>query len=226
MTNVWAYREGEYRVEKSAEWDIAVRFAEQPPPARWGPRDPGLNDLIDRLSEQHLEHGIDRLAIVSHGSPGRIYTNGKFNAPSISQHFTDMATFVRKGGLLSFESCDAGQGAYGDMFLIAVSKNLPNRVIVGYEIDGYVSFYPSTAGQVPEIPDGKEPKPGAPNLDPWNGHAKWAFNGVIVRKPVIEQKMEPRKRCANPGCRGHASEVDRCPYRSWGSNPILLRYGP
>ena len=128
--------------------------------------------------------------------------------------------------MLSFISCNAGAGTSGDMFLTDLSRQLPDRVIVGYDIYGFFEYFASDPGMVQEARNQQRPKPGTPMLDPWGNHAKWAHKGTIVRLPADEQKSNHGKHCANWRCPGHSSEFHRCEYKTWGADETLLRYNP
>lgn len=229
---VWAFREGTFGANPGSGWSHTIEFSEkaegaQPfPEAMGGMRDAGINCLIDRLEEVGLRSRIERLAIVAHGEPGRVFMSGPTRRYSIPQQFRDLAPYLQRGGMLSFVSCDAGQGDTGSTFLIELSRQLPDRVIVGYEVKGWFEYFKSDPGMVVEAKNTSKPPPGTPLLAAWGSHAKWAHNGSIVRLPADEQKQRVNKRCANPRCPGHSSHLHRCEYKTWGQDKTLLSYNP
>ena len=111
-----------------------------------GYRDAGINSLIDRLEEAHLRNQIERLAIVAHGQPGSVFMSGQQRRPAAAQQFRDLSTFLQRGGMLSFIPCNAGAGTSGDMFLTDLSRQLPDRVIVGYDIYGFFEILRERSG--------------------------------------------------------------------------------
>jgi hypothetical protein len=228
MATVWAFREGKFIVKPSSGWTHSIEFGtDKHPPIMQGSRDYGTSDLIEQLENVHLRVAVERLDIVAHGDPGRVFMSGPDRRWALPQHFRDLSPYLKSGAMLVFASCRAGVGPDGDMFLMAVSDSLPHRVIVGYDSWGWFSpVAPSDPGQVCASTTQGNPGPGAPLLTPWGEHAKWAYQGKIVRFPAGEQKLYRNKHCANPACRGHASESDRCPYASWGSDAILRAYNP
>jgi hypothetical protein len=227
MTTVWAFREGKFVRKPSSGWSHSIEFGKDDPPPAQGFRDYGTSDLIEQLEKAGLRGSVERLDIVAHGKPGLVFMSGSGRRWAVPQHFRDLSPYLKSGAMLVFASCTVGEWTYGDMFLIEVSNNLPHRVIVGYDIYGWFSSVcPSEPGQIRASKDQGDPGPSAPLLTPWGEHAKWAYQGKIVRFPAAEQKGYRNKHCANPKCRGHASESDRCPYTSWGSDAVLKAYNP
>jgi hypothetical protein len=223
MACVWAFQEGVFRVNTATGWSHSIKFGE--PQGRVAAD--GTRDLIEKLATAGLAGAVERLAIVVHGIPGRVYMSGRQQQPATVDQLRDLSTYLKPGGMLSFVSCNAGEGPSGDLFLMALSRALPSRVVVAQSVSGIYSNYGvSDPGNVTASKDGSSSKPGAPRIDPWGDYAKWAFGGAIVRCPANEQKHYKHKHCANPQCRGHVSELHRCPYASWGKDPTLLAYAP
>ncbi|MGI8568067.1 MAG: hypothetical protein ACR2KT_02765 [Methylocella sp.] len=233
MATVWAFREGVFGNNPGTGWSHTIKFGEnsEGTPKMTGMRDAGTNDLIDKLEDAKLRSKVERLAIIAHGLPGGVYMSGQNRRQAIPQHFRDLAPYIVNKGMLTFESCNAGKGPQGTLYLMEISRQLPNRVIpnrviVGYSIWGFFEEFKNDPGNVQESKNQSRPTPGTPRMTAWGDYAKWAHNGQIVRLPMDEQKDARNRRCANPNCIGHASERDRCPYRSWGKDPTLLSYDP
>ncbi len=223
MACVWAFQEGVFRSNPATGWSHTIRFGVTEGQLQAD----GTRDLIEKLAAAGLAGMVERLAIVAHGIPGLVYMSGRARSPATVGQLRDLSTYLKPGGMLSFVSCNAGAGPTGDNFLMALSRALPSRVVVGLSIYGlYSNLGASDPGNVTESSDGSGYKPGAPRIDAWGDYAKWAFGGAIVRYPRNEQAHYRNKRCANPQCPGHISERHRCPYASWGHDATLLAYAP
>lgn len=143
--------------------------------------------------------------------------------------------FLRRDAMLIFVSCIAGAADNGTIFLKRVSRELRDRVIVGFSAWGvFDSSFGSLSdpGNVQAAP-GQVPVRGM-RLTAWSPWAKWAYHDNIVRLPADEQDHMPNRCCANPNCPSHAPEGSRggvpalhhCPYTVWVFDPVLRRYRP
>jgi hypothetical protein len=198
MATVWAWRAGHFNPNPSTGWSRTINFN-------------NLSDLIKTLDAQGLRGSIEQLAIVAHGDfAGQVFLE-EGPLSTTPDKLTILAPFLQHKGMMSFVSCIAGAGDGGSAFLKAVSRQLPTRVIVGYSQWGFVDTVPARndPGNVQVSQAGQWPAKGAPRLTPWGAYAKWAYMGTIVRLPAEEQKTRPGKRCANPACPGHSSELSQ-----------------
>jgi hypothetical protein len=219
MTTVWAYRIGAFNSNSDTGWGYTVQFR-------------NIKDLLEELNKRNLVSQIDRLGIVAHGlpndGPGGVVMD-ESNMPTPPGSLTPLRPYVKHGGMLEFVSCLAGATGAGDLFLTQLSRLFPHRVIVGYTVWGVVDTTTGSytnPGNVPPASHRARMSPDTPRLSPWGDYAKWAFGGAIVRIPPDELTDSRTTRCANPRCPGHAKNTDRCPYKSWGNDPTLLKFNP
>jgi hypothetical protein len=171
-----------------------------------------------------LKGAVTHLAVVAHGdSPGLVELDHGLTAGSISAFAADLtllATFLTKDAWLTFYSCIAGKDEPGSRLLTELSRKLPGRTIVGYELFGLIGPMGAlntpgtmTAVETPIAQLAMNPKAQHGNLNPWCAFAKRARDGKIVHYPVLEQNTRPFRRCANPTCPGHSRPEHSCP--SW-----------
>jgi len=80
-------------------------------------------DLDSALSEMPLSEDVEELQFWCHGSPGRIYWNGKEKTANDFKR-----PLVRSGGLLWFRSCGTMAGLSGRDFCDALSSRFSCRV--------------------------------------------------------------------------------------------------
>jgi hypothetical protein len=176
-----------------------------------------LKELVDGLKKRKLEGQVEKLAIVAHGNaPGEVQLLPQLNPENLSgvkDQLSQLSTFLKPNGKLLFESCIAGDGQPGTKLLTEVSKLLPNVYVIGFEIPGARSPFPSEPGQLFEKTEGmgtgkisKNPVP----LDEYSKFSKWALNGEIIRYDLGDQSQRPKRKCANPTCPGHANATDKC----------------
>jgi hypothetical protein len=208
MATVWAYREGMFPHNPRSGWSHSIHFD-------------SLSSLVSGLEDAHLHGAVERLAVVAHGYPGKVHMDG--NTAVSADDLSILEPYLKSNAMLIFVACNAGFEVAGNLFLTSVSRALPGRVIVAFSVWGYIDQWPTTPGNVPAAPAAKRPKPGTPDLTPWGSYAKWAYRGQIVRWPEEEQKKLPRRRCANPRCPGHSSQLHRC---DWATDSTLRLYQP
>lgn len=148
MATVWAYRVSAFRNNPASGWSHTVNFSNVP-------------DLLNKLEEANLRNGVTRMAIVAHGDlPSQVIMDG--TTPVLPGTLRDLSTYLQASAMLSFVSCIAGAGDGGTMFLNNVSRNLPDRVIVGFSTWGFVdaSFgAPNDPGNVQAAPGASRPAP-------------------------------------------------------------------
>jgi hypothetical protein len=231
MVTVWAHQEGLFTDDPGSGWSHTIQFGvftseREQELFRAGSIDPGTADLVEKLEAKGLASRVERLAIVAHGIPGAVFMTGKTMPPASPGSLARLGKYLVRTGMLTFASCNAGEGPNGSQFLIALSRHLPQRVVVGYSISGFFQHFKNTPGNVLEAKSGNRPPPGTAKLTPWSNYAKWAYDGIIVREPSNERAWFHNKHCANPHCPGHKSELDRCPYKTWGHEDTLLKYEP
>ena len=247
---VWAYREGNFAGNTNSGWSHCIEFGKEDSikeiedDGRRGRVDRGTLSLLDKLEKAGLRGRIERLAIVAHGAPGKVFMSGLTGkldsagnaigrAPASPENLRDLSTYLQKEGMLIFASCNAGLGLDGSKFIMSLSKELPERVIVAYTIANSFSPWSSSPGEVNEAPNNALER-GTPTMSAWGIYAKWAYKGKIVRIPYDEMNAFNRSSCANPHCPHHdyrdrpnkPKRLDRCPYEKWGHGAVLKRYNP
>jgi hypothetical protein len=184
----------------------------------------GLTDLAQSLQTAKLGGVVTHLAIVAHGdAPGQVVLDGKLTALSIAdfqQALRRLRDFLTPSGMLTFYSCIAGRGPEGSSLLCEVSKWLPGRTVVGFELYGLIGppGIPNAPGNMMATESSNaqvamNPEAQHGRLSPWCPFAKRAKDGQIVHYPMLEQAGRPGNRCANPQCPGHSAPSHSCP--SW-----------
>jgi len=208
MATVWSFRVGAWTKNPGAGWSHTMQMS-------------GLSDLADQLERAGLRGSVSHLAIVAHGDePGLVQLNHSLTAGSISYFAADLAklkTYLAMDAWVTFYSCIAGKEDRGTRLLIELSRQLPGRTIVGFELFGLIG--PPGALNTPGTMTAIEtsiaqlavnPKAQHGNLNPWCPFAKRARDGKIVHYPILEQNGRFQKRCANPACPGHSSPAHSC----------------
>ena len=181
----------------------------------------GFPDLADQMEKARLEGGVSHLAIVAHGnSPGLVELDHPMTAASMPHFASSLArlkTFLTADAWMTFYSCIAGKDEPGTRLLIELSRHLPGRTIVGFELFGFIGPPGAlntpgamTAVETPIAQLAMNPRAQHGNLNPWCPFAKRARNSKIVHYPILEQNGRLGKRCANPGCPGHESPAHSC----------------
>src|SRR3569623_1843221 len=212
MATVWSYRVGAWKGSPGTGWSHTIAMS-------------GLSDLADSMARANLMGPVDgtvtHLAIVAHGdAPGNVELDHPLTAGS-SSHFTDafdrIKRFLSRDAWLTFYSCIAGKDEPGSRLLCEISRLLPGRTIVGFELFGLIGppgalNAPGTmvAIETPIAQLAVNPRAQHGNLNPWCPFAKRARSGKIVHLPILEQNGRPGKRCANPACPGHSSPSHSC----------------
>jgi hypothetical protein len=209
MAMVWAFRVGAWTSDPSTGWSHTI-----------GPFH-ALSDLMKSLDRARLRGMVRRLAIVAHGDhPGVIVLDHRLTPATISHFATELNRlrwYLTPNAMLAFYSCIAGMGEEGSRLLIALSRHLPGRTIVGFELYGLIG-----PGGLPNAPGNMTATEAAEQqmamlssarhgrLSPWCPFAKHARDGQIVHLPILEQDRRPNRTCANPACPGHAMGGQSC----------------
>lgn len=208
MATVWAYRVGVWTNNPGAGWNHTLSIG-------------GLSDLSDQMEKAKLRGTVSHLAIVAHGNaPGLVQFDHDMTAATMSHFATDLArlkAYLTADAWVTFYSCIAGKDEPGSRLLIELSKQLPGRTIVGFELFGFIGPAGAlntpgtmTAVETPVAQLAMKPNARHGNLNPWCPFAKRARDSRIVHYPILEQNGRPGKRCANPNCPGHASPAHSC----------------
>jgi hypothetical protein len=176
-------------------------------------------DLPAALAAQRIT-SIARLAIVAHGdSPGVVLVGPPLTpttVPTFAAPLRSLATRLEPTAKVIFFACIAGRGPEGTALLTFLSRQLPGRRLIGFEVWGeYTDTLPNAPGVItacsaptPDMHCFPTARHG--RLSPWGQFSKWVVDSVVVRYPILEQNGRPGLRCANPVCRGHASPADQC----------------
>jgi hypothetical protein len=181
----------------------------------------GLTDLVDSMERSKLQGAVTHLAIVAHGdSPGTVELEHPLTAGSIpyfATAFERLNGFLARDSWVTFYSCIAGKDEPGTRLLAEISRRLPGRTIVGFELFGLIGPPGAlnapgtmTAIETPIAQLATNPRAQHGNLNPWCPFAKRARDGKVVHLPILEQNGRLGKRCANPACPGHVSPYHSC----------------
>jgi len=198
MATVWAYRFGNYEEDPSTGWSHSMHFH-------------SLLRLMKEMDRHKLIDRVTRLGIVAHGDSGGLVQLDRDLTPesicSFQRELGQLVLYLTLHGQLIFYSCIAGAGSKGSRLLMEISKFLPGRTIIGFDIKGMgakaglsakpgqVEAARSTAGAEVSWSQGYR-------LDLYGRHAKWALNGEIVLMPH-DERMTRSYYCTNPKCKGH-----------------------
>lgn len=163
---------------------------------------------------------IHRLAIEAHGDVGgRVMVDGSasstwLEAATLPSYHSDLHTiglYTRRGSVIYFMSCVAGQGQEGTRLLLELSRVWPGRAVVGFSTYGY--FHAGEMGRHGQCLEAglrdtgetnpliahNESGPGGayernwsdllrlPWLEVTSPHTKIAINQMIVKWPDGEQ---------------------------------------
>lgn len=178
----------------------------------------GLDDLLHRLKlSPGLRGQVDRLGIVAHGDRDGVVRleptilNAFTVSRRLTEHFEKLRIYLTPRAFMSFESCIAGAGADGSALLTAVSRQLPGRTIVGYEVFGLIGRegLPNTPGRVQERTNALVDGGRRAFLTPSSIFAKWARDGNVIRWAMYGR--DGSNHCGAPGCPGHAEAIHHCP---------------
>lgn len=208
MSAVWAFRSGAWTADTATGWSHTIEMR-------------SLFDLTVSLDVAKLKGLVSHLGIVAQGDqPGQVMLNSTLAASSLAgfeHELKRLRGYMTPAGMLTFYACIAGKGDEGSVLLTRLSRELPGRTIVGFELCGLIGTpsAPHSPGQViaSEALDGQlAVSENAPHekLTPWCSFAKRARDGKIVHYPLLEQNARPNKRCANPGCLGHSDAHRYC----------------
>lgn len=180
---VWAFREFTFRPNREGGWTHTFRIS-------------GLDDLFGKLAELKLQHRVSKLAIVTHGDQGGVVLIDGVkeegitlkNLDSFSKQFAQLATFLTPDGWLLFESCVAGAGLEGSVFLKKISLLLQaKQQVIGFIVWGKNMIGSlMDAGELYAVPGGGPIPKGAEKMNEHSQYAKWAQNGRIIVLPVHE----------------------------------------
>lgn len=208
MATVWAHRVGAW---------------EQKPETGWSHTFPvqGLSQLMDLVERASLRGVVTHLGIVAHGDqPGVVQLDRLLTSATTADfraEFQRLRWYLTRDAMLTFYSCIAGQGERGSQLLIEISRQLPGRTIVGFEVFGLIG--PSGLKNAPGHMIGTDTavlqfamdrRSQLGRLDPWCPFAKRARDARIVHLPMLEQKNRYNKTCAYPGCPGHKEPRHSC----------------
>ena len=207
-----------------------------------------LATLTSQLESEKLRRSVVKIGILAHGDrPGQVLfeANKKIMTVATLNQFSKdikgLSNFLTPKGKLIFFSCIAGLGLPGDRLLIAISRMLPGRTIVGFNELGWVGAgtrgelggAASTAGMIKArghvIDKSNKGAANLPYLTETSPSAKWAKDGYIIRPPISEvktaQATDPMKkrRCGSFYCPGHKKIGQWCMGKYFRS-PGWLQY--
>jgi len=202
---VWAHRVGDWvDGDHSAGWGYSTHVET-------------LGELAQFMAKKKLEGRVSKLGIVAHGdAPGEVVLDRVLNGNSVDtfrSEFEQLGRFLRSDGFVTFYSCIAGRFPEGAALLAALSRMLPGRTFVAFSVWGYIGGLRNKPGIVQANNDAYVPPKDKllGFLDPWCRWACRAKDGLIIHKSVYEQTRDPRRKCARPGCPGHAELGESCP---------------
>jgi len=208
MATVWAYRVGAWAKKPESGWSHTVQMR-------------GLSDLMESISSAGIRGTVTHLAIVAHGDqPGVVQLDRLLTGANVSNFTSELSALrwhLTRDAMLTFYSCIAGQGERGSRLLVEISRQLPGRTIVGFEVFGLIG--PMGLTNMPGHMIGTDtallqfamdPRNQLGRLDPWCPFAKRVRDARVVHLPMLEQNNRPRKTCANPACPGHEHPRHSC----------------
>jgi hypothetical protein len=182
-------------------------------------------ELVAWMSSSDLQSSVTRLNIHCHGLPGELVLDSRVNVGNVSR-LRSLGDYLQPGAKLLFSGCSVGLDDEGSEFLVALSNALSGRIVIGFES---VSVMGEEAGRelgAGDVHNGGGTTNGlavrSGHTDPdarvtaWSHHAKWAYDGTIVRYPAFEQarrRKYPGQEvflCANPDCNGHGRAYQQC----------------
>ena len=177
------------------------------------------------MDKEGLRGRVGHLAIVSHGDDwgqvklDPVLTVGSVSSPFYRNAFNDLSDYLLVDGMLTFYACVAGKNEPGSRLLVAISKLLRGRTIVGFEVFGVVNIAfggpgndsPGTVRGTMSLSSDGLPDSEIGTLHPWCRFAKRARNGRVVHMPMLEQSKRPNMTCANISCPGHSHPSHACP---------------
>lgn len=202
MVHLWAFRVGAWI--PGGHWSRVVQMN-------------GFRDLTATFRATLVKHGtISRLGIVAHGDQVGVVqldpTLSVASLPRVRTDLVELGRFLTPRAFIELYACVAGGESEGRALLTGLSRILPGRTFVGFEVNGGVGNWSArnTAGMVNATFGGTHIIPGD-YLSPHHRHARWARDGAIVRESMFDR--DARHRCGSPTCPGHASELHHC--RGW-----------
>ncbi len=210
MATVWAPRIGSWTNDPSSGWSHTISVNK-------------LSDLMDSMQDENLQGTVNRLGIVAHGSlGGEVELDPRLTVRSMPRSdLQRLRLFLRRNAMLTFYSCVAGKGEPGSRLLMALSRELSGRTIVGFTVYGCTGGVGWGApGNMQWSGDMNCNVMSSARLSPWSQPSKWAFEGNIVRWPPEEQIGREHYKCGNPSCRGHRSPFDRC--TGWAPHELAI----
>src|SRR5205085_7171855 len=102
----------------------------------------GLTGLVESMDKAGLRGVVTQLGIVAHGDqPGVVQLDRVLMAATSSgfeSEFNRLRWYLTRDAMLTFYSCIAGQGERGSRLLIEISRLLPGRTVVGFEVFGLI----------------------------------------------------------------------------------------
>lgn len=147
--------------------------------------------------------------------------------------FNRLRWFLKRDAYLIFSSCGYPSGANGvggafEDLIIAISRILPGRTIVSFEKEVHNnSLWTQPGWTWIEVPQEFQHFIEEPEFrriyglsDDYRGttvwatptsiFAKWAKDGIIIRRPISERVNTPHFRCGRPSCQGHLRVYQYC----------------
>lgn len=174
----------------------------------------GLPQLVQNLRHRHTaRHEIVRLGIVAHGNlGGRVGMRPPLTHSNVDRSAADLrqlANYLRGDAFIEFYACNAAAGTNGRILLERLSRHLPGRTIVGFEIRGGVgqSGLANLAGRVNPAPQGRQIE--GQYLNRLHATARWARDGMLVRDGAFSR--DAQRHCGAPNCQGHGAIHHHCP---------------
>jgi Domain of unknown function (DUF4347) len=214
--NIWAYRNdtGTWNNDSNSGWDKQFEFSD------------GWPEIVERLRALKVKNSVAKLAVVAHGDKaGLVKLNPDFTPAMVTPFRTEISQlgeFLTQNGKLMFCACVAGQGDAGSDLLNRMSVLIPNRNVIGFEVQGQIASLgqPNRTGVlkvynqrgnlpahvVTDVVDEK----GGRNLSEYSWFSKWSLNGKIIHLPFYEQGSNDKKRCGSPNCPGHDRAGQQC----------------
>jgi hypothetical protein len=174
---------------KTGDWRKTIRVA-------------SFDDVVQVVSKTAATAQVSDLGILVKGSSGRIYvgkdTVDLRNFQDFRSGFTDIDRHLKPGGEVVFLGCNCGADKDGSVFLKELSKLMPSRPIVGFNVVQDVRpAIPTTTCWEPRISTtpyrdhGGEPDGPATST---SKHAKVAQGGRITQFPFDEDgEKNPKK---------------------------------
>ena len=246
MPDIWTHcnsqlnRDLEPVVERANEnWQYVKNFTTFPQLHQW------LNTL-------NVSGQVGTFVINCHGNfGGRLLLDQVISHQSAEslfiERFRPLQNYIARDGHLWFTGCAMADRDEGTQLMQSISRQLPDRVIIGHDRLSYnpTIGVPYAAGNIimrdlVEITDISQAGLLEGRVHKLHPATKWMRNERVLRYPRDEQRNRPGMRCAYPLCRGHSDANHQCdgswdPGCEWrGSprtqeirgNPSFLYYTP